>query len=158
MYLLQLPPTNLNATFFFFCVFFIAVSREDKVTYWNLFFSGLKNLWLVQIKWGKFDLFPLLSFSFSLLFVIPRTFFFLTVSHRWICSRTHLPEVQKPKAPLTNWSEHVKALGTPSSVTKHLSSSFLYALESQKPRGCRDMAARYHLYYLLHTTKGFIGI
>lgn len=58
----------------FFCVFFIAVSREDKVTYCNLFFSGLKNLWLVQIKWGKFDLFPLLSIS--LLFVIPRTSFF----------------------------------------------------------------------------------
>ncbi|KAJ0250590.1 DEAD/DEAH box helicase domain-containing protein [Hirschfeldia incana] len=57
--------------------------------------------------------------------------------------RTHLPEVQKPKAPQTNWSEHVKALrSSPSSITTHLSSSFLYALESQKPRRCRDMAAR----------------
>ncbi|KAL0654250.1 hypothetical protein Bca4012_096941 [Brassica carinata] len=59
------------------------------------------------------------------------------------CSRMSLSEVQKPKAPQTNWSEHVKVLdGSPSSVTKHLSSNFLYALESQKPGRCRDVAAR----------------
>ncbi|CAN6981049.1 unnamed protein product [Brassica rapa subsp. trilocularis] len=58
-------------------------------------------------------------------------------------SRMSLSEVQKPKAPQTNWSEHVKVLdGSPSSVTKHLSSNFLYALESQKPGRCRDMVAR----------------
>ncbi|KAL0651195.1 hypothetical protein Bca4012_093886 [Brassica carinata] len=57
-------------------------------------------------------------------------------------SRSHLPEVQKPKAPQTNWSEHAKALEDPSSRTKHLSTGFLYALESQKPRKSRDMAAR----------------
>ncbi|WZZ11308.1 hypothetical protein YC2023_097229 [Brassica napus] len=57
-------------------------------------------------------------------------------------SRSHLPEVQKPKAPQTNWSEHAKAFEDPSSRTKHLSSGFLYALESQKPRKSRDMAAR----------------
>ncbi|XP_013712208.1 ATP-dependent DNA helicase Q-like 4A isoform X1 [Brassica napus] len=58
-------------------------------------------------------------------------------------SRMSLSEVQKPKAPQTNWSEHVKVLdGSPSSVTKHLSSNFLYALESQKPGRCRDVAAR----------------
>ena len=63
------------------------------------------------------------------------------------CSRMSLSEVQKPKAPQTNWSEHVKVLdGSPSSVTKHLSSNFLYALESQKPGRCRDMAARYYVY------------
>ncbi|XP_056852506.1 ATP-dependent DNA helicase Q-like 4A isoform X1 [Raphanus sativus] len=57
-------------------------------------------------------------------------------------SRSHLPEVQKPKGPQTNWSEHAKVLEDPSSRTKHLTSSFLYALESQKPRKSRDMAAR----------------
>ncbi|KAF2589845.1 hypothetical protein F2Q70_00039944 [Brassica cretica] len=57
-------------------------------------------------------------------------------------SRSHLPEVEKPKAPQTNWSEHAKAFEDPSSRTKHLSSGFLYALESQKPRNSRDMAAR----------------
>ncbi|KAG7645882.1 Helicase superfamily 1/2 ATP-binding domain [Arabidopsis thaliana x Arabidopsis arenosa] len=54
-------------------------------------------------------------------------------------SRSHLPEVQKPRGPQTNWSEHAKALESSSSVTKFLSSNVLYALESQKPR---DMAAR----------------
>ncbi|EOA37858.1 hypothetical protein CARUB_v10012033mg, partial [Capsella rubella] len=53
--------------------------------------------------------------------------------------RSYLPEVQKPIGPQTNWSEHAKALESPSSVTKFLSSNVLYALESQKPR---DMAAR----------------
>ena len=66
-----------------------------------------------------------------------------------------LSEVQKPKAPQTNWSEHVKVFdGSPSSVTKHLSSNFLYALESQKPGRCRDMVARYYvyMYFILSTT------
>ncbi|ESQ35756.1 hypothetical protein EUTSA_v10006602mg [Eutrema salsugineum] len=52
--------------------------------------------------------------------------------------RSHLPEVQKPKGPQTNWSEHAKALES----TSFLSSNFLYDLESQKPRRDRDMAAR----------------
>ncbi|KAL1222851.1 ATP-dependent DNA helicase Q-like 4A [Cardamine amara subsp. amara] len=57
-------------------------------------------------------------------------------------SRSHLPQVQKPKGPQTNWSEHAEVLNNPSSASKFLNSNFLYALESQKPRRNRDMAAR----------------
>ncbi|XP_010480423.1 PREDICTED: ATP-dependent DNA helicase Q-like 4A [Camelina sativa] len=64
-------------------------------------------------------------------------------------SRSYLPEVQKPRGPQTNWSEHAKALESPSSVTKFLSSNVLYALDSQKPR---DMAARFN-----YQTAGIIS-
>lgn len=152
---LSSAPTNLNAIFFFLCF----------IKWLNLRCQGKRNL-LEPLQHVK----PMInsnqmrqewSFPCTLWF-IPKfcgNFFFLFHLRYSLlkCSRSHLPQVQKPKGPQTNWSEHAEALNSSLSASKFLSSNFLYALESQKPRRNRDMAARYYgcMFILLRTLISF---